>query len=484
MRELTIVVLGKNTIDTKDLTIFDFVRYDGGNLYDFLSNIKTKYVLFIKSSDSVRNNFFRKVYSVVKKDFDCCFINYDVMFEYKNSPKINTNEMELKSNLPYYGSFIWNYIFRIDLLLKYLKDYNKVNINEFNEQIKEDYKNIEVINEPVYYHNPNSDSFISINDCFYTDLKPTVFYKNVIYFENGISGTFNGYISWVRNIGKCFNNYDITLLYDDIGSLIEDEFSNYFNCVKRENNINYTCDRLLVTYSDYYYSKNIFCLDKNYLFIHGIQTDYENARRFYDDLFSEYVGVSKLAAEKAVGYYPSDNIKYVYNPFMLDKESVRPHLKLVSAMRSSDIKRPDRIKYLASVLDELDIPYTWNFFTDKNEETNINGLVYRKRVVDPLPYIKDSDYFVILSDSEAFSYSVVEALSVNTKVIVTPLEVYNEIGVVDGENGFIISFDYFEEDNKDKLKDIIMRIYSDKEKTINYEFDSTLYSGYNDIFEH
>jgi glycosyltransferase involved in cell wall biosynthesis len=121
-------------------------------------------------------------------------------------------------------------------------------------------------------------------------------------------------------------------------------------------------------------------------------------------------------------------------------------------------------------------------FTDVKENTNVNGLVYRRRVLNPMPYVNDSNYFVLLSDSESFSYSVVEALSVNTKVIVTPLEVYDEIGVENGKNGYVVPFEYFEEENKEKLKEFAKMIYKNKDKEFNYKFNDSLYKGFNDIF--
>ena len=109
-------------------------------------------------------------------------------------------------------------------------------------------------------------------------------------------------------------------------------------------------------------------------------------------------------------------------------------------------------------------------------------LIIRNRVPNPLPYINDADYFVLLSDSEAMPYSVLEALSLNTKVIVTPLEAFFELGVKDGENGIVIPFDYFDDGNEDKLKKVLLKAYKEKEKEINYKFDESLYKGYNDIF--
>ena len=52
-----------------------------------------------------------------------------------------------------------------------------------------------------------------------------------------------------------------------------------------------------------------------------------------------------------------------------------------------------------------------------------------------------ADYYVQLSDAEGYCYSVVEALSVGTPVIVTDCTVFHEIGVQDRVNGFILPMD-------------------------------------------
>ena len=210
-------------------------------------------------------------------------------------------------------------------------------------------------------------------------------------------------------------------------------------------------------------------------------SDYENAMKYYDDIYTNYVAVSKVASIKAKGYFPTDEIEYVLNPYKLDRE-VKKRMKLTSTLRSTKVKRIDRIEKMAKLMDELDIPYTWEVFTDKNENTNIKGLIFRERISDPLPYVKDSDYFVLLSDSESFSYSVIEALSVNTKVVVTPLPVYNEIGVIEDENAIVIPFEYFDDENTDKLKDVILSMYEVMDKPIEYKPSEELENGYNEIF--
>ena len=57
-----------------------------------------------------------------------------------------------------------------------------------------------------------------------------------------------------------------------------------------------------------------------------------------------------------------------------------------------------------------------------------------------------------LSGSEAFSYSLLEALELQTPVIVTPLEQNKDMRIVDGENAYIVPFEVEGFDVKKILK--------------------------------
>lgn len=477
MIDLTLIILGNKENQETNRNI-ETIYCTGDNIINNIDKALGKYIVFIKEEDKIAKEYLTTVVETLKNDFDCCFINYNIEYNHKNNTKICTNKIELANNKPYYGEYIWAFIYNKEKLKKIIKIDD---METFNKTVDEEFINRTAINNLIYFHNPKGKKIIkNLGLC---DLKRTEYYKNIIYIGSGCNGIFNGYISWINNLGRYFEKlYEITIIYDKIQPITFNSFSKYFNCVERQNNINYVCESLSITYSTYYYPKNLFTLDQNYLFIHGNMSDYPNARRFHDDIFSHYVAVSKTAAKKAIGYFPTDNIEFILNPFVLDNDLVKPHLTLTSAFRHCKVKRPDRVEKLASILDKLEIPYTWNIFTDKNENTNKNGLIYRRRVNNPIPYIKDSDYFVLLSDSEAMPYCVLEALAVNTKVILTPLEAYNELEIKNEENAIIIPFEYFEDGNEDKLTKVVKKIYKEKEKEINYKFDESSWEGYNNVF--
>ena len=477
MIKLTVVILGKN-IDKKEDKDIEFIYSNGTNILNDIENAQGKYITFIKEEDTISKNYLKTIYEKCKNDFDYCFINYDIKYNYKNKIKILINKNELKNNKPYYGEYIWSFILKKNKLEKLLSTNTQM---KFNKMVDEEFKKVDAIGELIYFHNPDGNRIIK--NFQFQDTKRNEYYKNIIYIGNGCNGLFNGYISWINNIGRCFDNYDLVFLYDEINTKTLNNFLNYYKCIKRINNVNYVCDRLLTTYSDYYYPKNIFTLESNYLFIHGNMSDYENVRRYYDDIYTKYVAVSKIAAKKAKGYFPTKKIDYVINPFKLDNKLAKPHLRLTSAFRYSDVKRPDRVELMARLMTEMNIPYTWELFTDQKENTNVDGLIYRKRVDNPIPYVKDSDYFVLLSDSEAMPYCILESLAVNTKVVVTPLEAYDELGIINKDNGFIIPFEYFDEKDHTKLKEVIMQMYEQKDKKVKYNIDENLWKGYKDILK-
>lgn len=96
----------------------------------------------------------------------------------------------------------------------------------------------------------------------------------------------------------------------------------------------------------------------------------------------------------------------------------------------------------ADELDKAGIPYEWRIFTNDSLPIPNENVIYMKPRLDIRDYIADADYLVQLSDTEAWSYSVLESLAIcKTPVIVTPIPCFEEMGIKSGVNGYIIDFD-------------------------------------------
>ena len=135
------------------------------------------------------------------------------------------------------------------------------------------------------------------------------------------------------------------------------------------------------------------------------------------------------------------NALVIHNPIT---KTDRKSLILVSATR---IPAPDkgnhekRMKILAERLNEAEIPFIWFNFSDGRINDAPRGLINVGAVMDIQPYLANADYLVQLSDSEAWSYSILEALTNETAVLVCPFPSAFEMGIEDGINGYIIPFD-------------------------------------------
>lgn len=125
------------------------------------------------------------------------------------------------------------------------------------------------------------------------------------------------------------------------------------------------------------------------------------------------------------------------------KSEKKRALFLISATR---IPAPDkgenekRMRKLAEMLNDAGIPFLWLNFSEGRIENPPRGFYNVGISYDLQAYISRADYLVQLSDSEAYSYAVLEALLNDVPVIVTPFASASEMKIEDGVNGYIIPF--------------------------------------------
>lgn len=174
-----------------------------------------------------------------------------------------------------------------------------------------------------------------------------------------------------------------------------------------------------------------------------IHADYEHS--FYKNKFPQhnrikaYIGITKHIVDSFKRCTGNNNIILGYNPLTVEKED--NYLTLVSATRLTSIKGKDRMIGLQKALDKARIDYIWYIFTNDTDAIPSDNVVYMKPRLDVTRWIEKADYVVQLSDTEACSYTINEALYRDIPVIVTPLPYLNEIGYKDGITGYTINFD-------------------------------------------
>lgn len=255
--------------------------------------------------------------------------------------------------------------------------------------------------------------------------------KNIFYFRyiNAIGGieTFFYYLA------KKYQDWDITIYYLEGDTKQINRLKKYVR-VKQFKGETIECDKA-------FFNFNLDIIEnvkaKEYIQIaHGDYKAMDIKPNTHKKL-TKYLGVSKQVCKtykEVTGY----NTELVYNPIEIDEP--KKVLNLISATRLTAEKGKNRIKKLSKMLDKANIPYIWTIFTDDINAIDNPNIAYMKPRLDIINYIANADYLVQLSDNEGYCYSVVEALSVGTPVIVTDVPVFKEIGV-NKNNGFILDFD-------------------------------------------
>ena len=263
--------------------------------------------------------------------------------------------------------------------------------------------------------------------------------KNVFYWPhiNCIGGVETFLYEIAKKYGK---DYDLTLYYK-IGDPEQIRRLKKLMRVKQYHGEKIKCDKAF-----FGWSADIIDNIEAKEYYQTLHADYkaQNLQPCRDPRITAYLGVSQAVCDTFTETYglPAE---LCYNPLTVEKP--KKMLRLVSATRLTREKGEHRISMLADALDKKGIPYTWEIFTNsttagiKNKNKNI---IFRDVRLDIREHIASADYLVQLSDTEAYSYSIIEALALGTPVIVTPWPCIKDLGVIDGVNAFVLPFDMSE----------------------------------------
>lgn len=262
----------------------------------------------------------------------------------------------------------------------------------------------------------------------------TIKLKNVIYFPS--INAVGGIETYCYEMGlKYGTDYDITLLFRNGDPAMLAKIANTCRVVQYRDGDEIECDVFI-----FGWGYDIIDHVKAKEYIQTFHADYINRHLnpCNDPRVTRRFGVAENTTRGIVEHYGLD-METMYNPYTPKKP--RKVLKLVSATRLTPEKGFDRMVVLASKLDEAGIPFHWLVFTDRPRQFPNKNVTVLPARLDVLDFVADADYLVQLSDTEGYSYSIVEALSVGTPVIVTDIPVAAEQGVENGKTGFILPFD-------------------------------------------
>lgn len=256
-------------------------------------------------------------------------------------------------------------------------------------------------------------------------------YKIVLFIN--FLNVIGGIESFIYHFGGMFQ--DVTLLVGKVNDRQRKRLEEHVNVVDYDPRATYYCETLIILRILDSMPTNVFA-DRTVRTCHGCKTN--PAWNIPQD--SDYiVNVSEVSKE-SFGEQAKDGM-VIHNPI---EKSEKKALILVSATRIPAVdkgKNEVRMRMLAEMLNDAEIPFIWFNFSDGVIPNAPEGMVNMGIREDIQPYIKRADYLVQLSDSEAWSYSMLEALINKTPVICCPFGSAEEMGIKDGVNGYVVPFD-------------------------------------------
>ena len=264
----------------------------------------------------------------------------------------------------------------------------------------------------------------------------------------------------------CANIPNTIILYDEMDEALIRNFSKMTKVVKNDLSVDICCNSIILIRLKDSIPQNV-TYNKSIRMCHCCKIPGYIIKKDCDYLVnvSEFSKKSwGIAAEKGLVI---KNLSY--------KKS--DELLLVSATRLQALDKGSndtRFRALAEMLNRAEISFTWLNFSDKPLSDPPENFINMGSRVDVSTFIKRADYLVQLSDNrEAFCYSLLEALELGTAVITTPLSVLSELGVHDGDNGYIVPFDMNFDVNK--LRNIPRFRYHYDNQTIIDEWNKLLH---------
>lgn len=262
--------------------------------------------------------------------------------------------------------------------------------------------------------------------------------KNVIYFPN--FNCVGGVETFCYEMGlKYGKDFDITVLYRNGDTAMMKHIAEVCRVIRYRKGDKIICDTFIFGYG---WEKDLMDnLEANEI-IQTFHADYicRHLNPCPSPRITQRFGVAENTTKGIVEHYPwAAGMKTMYNPYTV--KTTKKVLNLISATRLTAEKGFERMKKFADALDAAGIPFHWTVYTDQPKPAFNKSVAIMPHRLDILDFIADADYLVQLSDTEGYSYSIVEALSVGTPVICTAFPVAEEQGIVNGKNGFILPFD-------------------------------------------
>lgn len=273
-----------------------------------------------------------------------------------------------------------------------------------------------------------------------------IFYQSWFNVIGGVETMAYNWCWWLRNF------YDVTVLYSGGDAKRLREMAKLVKIEEFDENKEYECDIFIRNSVWGKVPKNIKAKrmiemrHANYKFLNDKGLLY---KQYTDMGIKEIVGcgefVSKMSDE--VLHDNPTTIKNILYP----RRKTNKIIRLISCTRLDAYKGWNRMLKMMDMMKKAGIKFEWNIFTNSVQRCPYEEVHFYKQRYDIWDYLANSDYTVLLSDSEGLPYTVQESLQYQVPCIVTDVGGCTEL-IKDGINGYVVPLDMDFDINK--IRDI------------------------------
>lgn len=414
-----------------------------------LENAEGNYITFVDSDDMVTDHYIGTILVAIKtKEFDYCYFGWES----------TRGDMRVTGDPPSWNTSVWNCIYKRDRIgdIRFNENKQIGEDGEFNLLVRKGEK--EQINEILYiYDNQRQDS-LTRKYCK-GEIKMIKELNGKIVVYRSFLSMIGGIESAIYNLCKTLGSkYDITFIYDTADQMQLFRLRKLVRCVKYDNQ-QINCDKFI--FYGFNPTKILDTVTAKDI-IQQICCDVE-AVNFRQKIHPRVTQVfaDSLASKKT--------FQKIHNPIkcgvlhnIFIKSEHKRVLNLMTASRLSWEKGYDRMKKMAKRMHELNIPFTWEVFTNDKPNENIDGLIFRESCLNVLDYMSNKDYGVQLSETESWCCTASEFLLAGIPMILTDFPSATE-QVQDGVNGYILKRDL------SNLDLVIQKMYETKLVGFDYQ---------------
>ena len=414
-----------------------------------LSKAKGSYIAFVDSDDILSKEYVSRVLEAIQSNPDTVYLSWKSL-DGKYGKTIKSEKDEFSK----VNRCVWNRVFKKTYIkgMKFNENMPVAEDDDFLNRLPKA-KSHTFVSEPVYFYRVGRKGGLSDRKAKGEFENPDIVTQVVLYY------------GWVQQIGgvetffynfckKMSEFYDIAILYDKFDSRQIQRLRRLVPCYHNGDH-KIKCDTLIINGIFDKIPQNVVAKRKIRL-VHTCKIEKFGILRVPDDC-DEKIFVSEAAKSSF-----NETGRVISN--IPGEGDGKKALILLSATRLTNEKGYDRMLKMAEKLKLAKIPFLWLVFTAHNDRTFPEGFVKLPPTLEIMPYIAKVDYLVQLSDVEAYCYSLQEALQLKVPVLTTPFEAIKDVGVIDGENGYILPFNIDELTEKD-----IKKIYSKIPKVKKYE---------------